>query len=153
MLPCLPITPTFLTLTCPFAPPSPHHCLLHCLLSTITVLPCHSLTFLLFIPLSLSLPHSSPSHFPLPLSLNTSFSFSVSLSLSPPSSLHLSLPPPVITLIRGKVEEVQLPVEKVDVIVSEWMGYCLFYESMLDTVIFARDKWLVSCMTGGWWVM
>ena len=32
---------------------------------------------------------------------------------------------------------------KVDVIVSEWMGYCLFYESMLDTVIFARDKWLV----------
>lgn len=29
-----------------------------------------------------------------------------------------------------------------DVIVSEWMGYCLFYESMLNTVIFARDKWL-----------
>ena len=46
-----------------------------------------------------------------------------------------------ITLIKGKVE---LPVEKVDVIVSEWMGYCLFYESMLDTVIYARDKWLVS---------
>lgn len=22
------------------------------------------------------------------------------------------------------------------------MGYCLFYESMLSTVIFARDKWL-----------
>ena len=22
------------------------------------------------------------------------------------------------------------------------MGYCLFYESMLDTVLFARDKWL-----------
>ena len=48
----------------------------------------------------------------------------------------------VITLIQGKVEEVQLPVSEVDVIVSEWMGYCLFYESMLDTVIFARDKWL-----------
>ena len=46
-------------------------------------------------------------------------------------------------MIRGKVEEIDLPVEKVDVIVSEWMGYCLFYESMLDTVIFARDKWLV----------
>ena len=41
------------------------------------------------------------------------------------------------------MEEVQLPVSEVDVIVSEWMGYCLFYESMLDTVIFARDKWLV----------
>ena len=50
----------------------------------------------------------------------------------------------VVTMIFGKVEEVELPVEKVDVIVSEWMGYCLFYESMLDTVLFARDKWLVS---------
>lgn len=48
----------------------------------------------------------------------------------------------VVTMIFGKVEEVELPVEKVDVIVSEWMGYCLFYESMLDTVLFARDKWL-----------
>jgi len=47
-----------------------------------------------------------------------------------------------ITLIKGKVEEVELPVEKVDIIISEWMGYCLLYESMLDTVIFARDKWL-----------
>ncbi|CAG2212851.1 PRMT1 [Mytilus edulis] len=50
----------------------------------------------------------------------------------------------VVTLIKGKVEEVQLPdgIEKVDIIISEWMGYCLFYESMLNTVIFARDKWL-----------
>lgn len=29
-----------------------------------------------------------------------------------------------------------------DIIISEWMGYCLFYESMLDTVLYARDKWL-----------
>ncbi|KAL5007633.1 hypothetical protein ScPMuIL_016439 [Solemya velum] len=52
----------------------------------------------------------------------------------------------VVTLIRGKVEEVALPdgIEKVDIIISEWMGYCLFYESMLNTVIFARDKWLVE---------
>ena len=48
-----------------------------------------------------------------------------------------------ITLIRGKVEEVELPVDKVDIIISEWMGYFLLYESMLDTVIAARDKWLV----------
>jgi len=49
-----------------------------------------------------------------------------------------------ITLIKGKVEEIELPqpYQKVDIIISEWMGYCLFYESMLDTVIFARDKWL-----------
>jgi protein arginine N-methyltransferase 1 len=50
----------------------------------------------------------------------------------------------VITLVRGKVEEIELPhgIEKVDIIISEWMGYCLLYESMLDTVLFARDKWL-----------
>ncbi|KAB7502669.1 Protein arginine N-methyltransferase 1 [Armadillidium nasatum] len=47
-----------------------------------------------------------------------------------------------IEIIHGKVEEVKLPVEKVDIIISEWMGYCLFYESMLDTVLYARDKWL-----------
>lgn len=50
----------------------------------------------------------------------------------------------MITIFKGKVEEVELPVEKVDIIISEWMGYSLFYESMLNTVIFARDKWLVS---------
>jgi protein arginine N-methyltransferase 3 len=49
-----------------------------------------------------------------------------------------------ITILRGKVEELELPVDKVDVIISEWMGYCLLYESMLDTVLFARDKWLVQ---------
>ncbi|GAQ90592.1 protein arginine N-methyltransferase [Klebsormidium nitens] len=47
----------------------------------------------------------------------------------------------VITVIRGKMEEVELP-EKVNVIVSEWMGYVLLYESMLDSVIYARDRWL-----------
>jgi len=49
-----------------------------------------------------------------------------------------------VEIIRGKVEEVTLPdgIEKVDIIISEWMGYCLFYESMLDSVLFARDKWL-----------
>lgn len=47
-----------------------------------------------------------------------------------------------ITLIQGKMEEVELPVSEVDVIVSEWMGYFLLYESMLDTVLFARDKYL-----------
>jgi len=43
--------------------------------------------------------------------------------------------------MRGKMEEIQLPVEKVDIIISEWMGYCLFYESMLDTVLYARSVW------------
>jgi len=48
----------------------------------------------------------------------------------------------VVQIIKGKVEDVDLPVDKVDIIVSEWMGYFLLHESMLDTVIFARNKWL-----------
>lgn len=47
-----------------------------------------------------------------------------------------------ITLIRGKLEDVVLPYDKVDIIISEWMGYFLLYESMLDTVLEARDKYL-----------
>jgi protein arginine N-methyltransferase 1 len=47
-----------------------------------------------------------------------------------------------VILIKGKIEEIDLPVEKVDIIISEWMGYFLLYESMLDTVLYARDKWL-----------
>src|ERR1700710_2489917 len=48
-----------------------------------------------------------------------------------------------ITLLQGKMEEVQLPFPKVDIIISEWMGYFLLYESMLDTVLCARDTYLV----------
>jgi protein arginine N-methyltransferase 1 len=49
-----------------------------------------------------------------------------------------------VTLLQGKMEEVVLPVDKVDIIISEWMGYFLLYESMLDTVLYARDRYLVS---------
>jgi protein arginine N-methyltransferase 1 len=49
-----------------------------------------------------------------------------------------------ITLLQGKMEEVVLPFDKVDIIISEWMGYFLLYESMLDTVLYARDKYLVK---------
>ncbi|KAJ9106082.1 hypothetical protein QFC21_001221 [Naganishia friedmannii] len=48
----------------------------------------------------------------------------------------------VITVIQGKVEEIQLPVQHVDVIISEWMGYMLLYEAMLDSVLHARDRFL-----------
>lgn len=40
------------------------------------------------------------------------------------------------------MEEIELPVKEVDIIISEWMGYFLTYESMLDSVLFARDKYL-----------
>ena len=51
-----------------------------------------------------------------------------------------------ITLIKGKMEEIKMPegCEKVDIIVSEWMGYFLLYESMLNTVLWARDNYLVK---------
>jgi len=45
-----------------------------------------------------------------------------------------------ITFIQGKVEEADLP--QVDIIVSEWMGFCLLSEIMLDCVLHARDKHL-----------
>lgn len=35
-----------------------------------------------------------------------------------------------------------MPVPQVDIIVSEWMGYCLLFEAMLDSVIWARDRYL-----------
>ncbi|KAH6803218.1 protein arginine methyltransferase 10 [Perilla frutescens var. frutescens] len=47
----------------------------------------------------------------------------------------------VVEVIEGSMEDVVLP-EKVDVIISEWMGYFLLRESMFDSVICARDRWL-----------
>lgn len=48
----------------------------------------------------------------------------------------------VITCVHGKIEEVALPVDEVDIIVSEWMGYCLLFEAMLPSVLYARDRYL-----------
>jgi hypothetical protein len=52
----------------------------------------------------------------------------------------------VIKIIRGKIEDIELPdgIEKVDIIIAEWMGYCLFYDSIIQSVIYARDKFLVN---------
>ncbi|KAL1338989.1 hypothetical protein HN51_033567 [Arachis hypogaea] len=47
----------------------------------------------------------------------------------------------VIVVLHGRVEDVEIN-EQVDVIISEWMGYMLLYESMLGSVITARDRWL-----------
>jgi type I protein arginine methyltransferase len=48
----------------------------------------------------------------------------------------------VISCIRGRIEDITLPVEHVDIIISEWMGYFLTYEAMLPSVLYARDKFL-----------
>ena len=53
-----------------------------------------------------------------------------------------------VTVVHGKVEDIELedslglPVAA-HVIISEWMGYFLYYESMLESVLLARDRWLV----------
>ncbi|XP_022920816.2 protein arginine N-methyltransferase 6 [Onthophagus taurus] len=49
----------------------------------------------------------------------------------------------VIEVIHTRIENLQLPEnEKVDVIISEWMGFYLLHEGMLDSVIYARDNFL-----------
>jgi hypothetical protein len=46
-------------------------------------------------------------------------------------------------VFKQRVEDVVLPEgEKVDVIVSEWMGFYLLHEGMLDSVLHARDTHL-----------
>lgn len=47
----------------------------------------------------------------------------------------------VVEVIQSSVEDLQLPCQ-VDIIISEWMGYILLRESMLDSVIRARNRWL-----------
>ncbi|XP_057299830.1 histone-arginine methyltransferase CARMER-like [Hydractinia symbiolongicarpus] len=46
----------------------------------------------------------------------------------------------IVEVVAGKIEEVSLP-EKVDIIISEPMGYMLFNERMLETYLHAK-KWL-----------
>lgn len=50
-----------------------------------------------------------------------------------------------IEFVKGRLENMDLPLAagaRVDIIVSEWMGYFLLFEGMLDSVIHARDKYL-----------
>ena len=42
-----------------------------------------------------------------------------------------------IIVKKGEMESVGIP-EKVDIIISEWMGYFLLFETMLRSVIWAR---------------
>lgn len=61
-----------------------------------------------------------------------------------------------VTVIQGAVEEIVLPIEEdgletddpehpervVDIFISEWMGYFLLRESMMDSLVRAREKFL-----------
>lgn len=54
----------------------------------------------------------------------------------------------VIKTVKGKLEQIdfkklELPT-KYDIILSEWMGYFLLFEGMVDTVIHARDNLMAT---------
>ncbi|QIW97713.1 hypothetical protein AMS68_003231 [Peltaster fructicola] len=56
-----------------------------------------------------------------------------------------------ITFVKSKIEDITtLPdgLNHVDIIVSEWMGYCLFFEAMLPSVLVARDRFLKRAADG-----
>ncbi|KAF1937393.1 histone-arginine methyltransferase CARM1 [Clathrospora elynae] len=52
----------------------------------------------------------------------------------------------IIEVIQGRVEDFAtqrlIGKQKVDIIISEWMGYGLLFEGMLDSVLRARDMYL-----------
>lgn len=45
-------------------------------------------------------------------------------------------------MVEELEKSIKIQPHSVDVLVSEWMGYCLLYESMLSSVLYARDRWL-----------
>jgi histone-arginine methyltransferase CARM1 len=47
----------------------------------------------------------------------------------------------VVQVVRGKIEEITLP-EKVDMIISEPLGFLLVHERMLESYVTARDRFL-----------
>ncbi|RHY83628.1 hypothetical protein DYB26_000079 [Aphanomyces astaci] len=46
-----------------------------------------------------------------------------------------------VVVIKGKMEDVELP-EKVDIVISEPMGFFLVHERMLETYVLGRSKWM-----------
>ena len=52
----------------------------------------------------------------------------------------------VVRVFKGKIEalddDLRAWAGQVDLLVSEWMGYFLLYESMLPSVLYARDRYL-----------
>ncbi|XP_065201105.1 uncharacterized protein Art3 [Planococcus citri] len=47
-----------------------------------------------------------------------------------------------VEVVKSKIESNKLPFDHVDIIISEWMGYFLLFEGMLDSLIYARDNLL-----------
>jgi len=59
--------------------------------------------------------------------------------------VETNCPAGIVQVHECRAEDLQLPSEggpTVDVIVSEWMGYCLLFENMLPSVLAVRDRYL-----------
>ncbi|KAF4507030.1 hypothetical protein G6O67_005707 [Ophiocordyceps sinensis] len=54
----------------------------------------------------------------------------------------------VVTCLRGAIEDVTLPVDKVDIIVSEWMGYCLLSATLWIAPV--EDQHYISDYVSYW---
>ena len=48
----------------------------------------------------------------------------------------------IIEVLNYRLEDLPTSFEKVDIIISEWMGFYLLHESMLNTIIYGRDNFL-----------
>jgi protein arginine N-methyltransferase 1 len=48
----------------------------------------------------------------------------------------------IVEVIQTSAEDLDLGDVRVDIIISEWMGYFLLRESMVDSVLRARNRWL-----------
>ena len=53
-----------------------------------------------------------------------------------------------VEMLSNQIKDIEIE-DNIDIIVSEWMGYCLLYELMLPSVIFARDKYKPDIMIPG----
>lgn len=61
-----------------------------------------------------------------------------------------------VRVVCGRLEDLDgvqlgLPGKGVDVLVSEWMGYGLLFETMLDSVLVARDRCVAGGLFGAAW--
>lgn len=57
--------------------------------------------------------------------------------------VEANAPKGAIEVHECRAEELRLPDgESVDVVISEWMGYCLLFENMLPSVLAVRDRYL-----------
>ena len=62
-------------------------------------------------------------------------------------AVYITFLPPYVVLsderTRCRRRRRRWRLTQVDIIISEWMGYFLLRESMLDSLVRARDRWLV----------